>query len=340
MSSRFRRISINVLTIVVVLVLAACGLWAYDNRQDIRDYFDANDYAPTEQMSRTIDLLQLTPKGERIFRATHPSVEGREVFNDSCERADLGDEGHLLGCYSSGRIHLFEVKDERLDGVVEVTAAHELMHAVFERMSIRDREALAKRLMRHYRDVSSLDEAFVERMNVYSHLSTTRFANELHSIYATEVRDLPAWLEDHYRAWFRDRSAVVDLFDAYHALFLQVRNDIEALEGELTALIDWIERESARYSEAVNAFNADWDVFVARNAKYEFSANPDEFYHLRDQFDHRREILEQWRVDIEDEVESYDAIVAQLEDLGKLTTDLNHHLDSSLPDTSTDIAEE
>lgn len=339
MGATFRRISINVLTIVVVLVLALAGYWVYDNRQHIQDYFDANDFTPTQRMSETLSLLQLTPAGDRIFRATHPTVEGRDVFNDSCQRADVGDEGHLLGCYTNGRIHLFEVNDERLAGVVEVTAAHELLHAVYERMPIRDQEALAKRLTLHYREVSSLDADFVERMSVYSHLSPARFANELHSVYATEVRELPEWLEEHYRAWFANRIAVVDLFDAYHALFLQVRQDIEVLEEELTGLIDWIERESGRYADAVDMFNADWDVFTARNENYEFSANPEEFYHLRDQFDHRREILDEWRVNIEREISEYDRIVSELEDLGKLTMDLNHHLDSSLPSTSTDLAE-
>lgn len=334
MSAHVRRISINILTILVVLALGAGGYWLFQQRQSIQDYFAAQDFTPTAQMAETIDLLQLTPTGDLIFRATQPTVEGRETFNDSCRHAGIGDEGHLLGCYVHGTIHLFEINDARLRGIVEVTAAHELLHATYDRLTMRDQEALAKRLTDYYRQVASNDEAFVERMDVYSHLSQARFANELHSVFATEVRELPMWLEEHYAQWFANRDAVVDLFDAYHELFLQVRNDIEALEVELTELYDWIKRESDGYGEAVETYNSDWEVFTERNANYEFSDSPDEFYHLRSQFEQRREILEEWRKNIEHEISEYDRIVSELEDLGKLTMDLNHHLDSSLPSTS------
>src|SRR5699024_3493237 len=119
----------------------------------------------------------------------------------------------LLGCYTNGRIHLFDIDDARVDSVVEATAAHELLHAAYERFTQREREALAKRLIDLYEERSEHEPKFAERMSVYDHLSTAEFANELHSIFATELTELPDWLEEHYATWFRDRQQIVQYYE-------------------------------------------------------------------------------------------------------------------------------
>ena len=35
----------------------------------------------------------------------------------------------VLGCYANREISIFNVTDQRLDGIREVTAAHEMLHA-------------------------------------------------------------------------------------------------------------------------------------------------------------------------------------------------------------------
>lgn len=314
-------------TLVVVALIAVATL-LYMNRQTFQDHFAAQDFDPSPRISEVTSSLALTDVGERIFFATHPSIEGRETFNTRCERSDHDSGGHLLGCYSDDRIHLFEVDDDRLTGVVEVTAAHELLHAAHARLSQSERERLSKRLRDVYEELIVADPTLEERMSVYSSLSAARFANELHSVLGTEVADLPDWLENHYATWFADRASIVELFDSYHEVFASLQRQAESLQERLESLRAGIEDESSQYTASVEQFNADWASFRARNDAFEFSDEPDEFYRLLDAFEQRRTVLEDWRVSLEERVEEHERLRLELEELGELSSELNEKIDS------------
>ena len=96
----------------------------------------------------------------------------------------------MLGCFADRRIRLFEVTDERLTGVVETTAAHELLHASWVRLSRDERASLSETLIAEYEERAKVDEDFKQRMSVYESLSRSAFANELHSVFGTEVGEL------------------------------------------------------------------------------------------------------------------------------------------------------
>lgn len=319
--------------ILVLILMLTGGVLAFQNQQTIRDHFDARNFQSSEAIDRVISHIHLTPTGQRIFLATHPEIQGSEVFNQHCRRSDHGGSGHLLGCFAGGSIHLFEVSDDRLNTVVEVTAVHELLHAVYSRLSQRERDSLAKRLTAFYEDRITTDPELEERMSVYTHLSASRFANELHSVLATEVRDLPVWLEDHYAQWLQDRSHILDLFHEYRDVFETVEQEATLLQAQLDEMYGLIEADSDAYSRAVERFNGEWQQFVKRNEAYEFSGKADEFNRLKTEFEGRRKQLDTWRLSLQENISEYEQLREKLAGLGDLSTELNRHIDSTVPST-------
>lgn len=329
----------RVLVALLVIAVLAGGVFAFMHRQQINDHFAAQRFEPSAQIASLTDRMLLTDAGHRIFWATEPTLEASQHFNDQCSQVDHAEGSHVLGCYSGDNIHLFEVTDDRLDGIVEVTAVHELLHAVFARLGDDERSSLAKKLRELYEEIAAEDPVLAERMSVYSSLSDTAFANELHSVLGTEQRELPDWLEDHYSIWLQDRGAILDHFDSYHSIFDELKGKADALQAEMTALREDVEQRSAAYDQEVERFNAEWEDFIRRNEAYEFSDNPDEFYRLRTDFYDRREVLSAEMNSLNADIARYEEMRTELLELSELNHELEQLLDSELAPPSVPIDE-
>lgn len=335
MASKLRTRATRSLGCLVILLLLIAGAVAFMHRQAIQDHFRAWGFDPSPRTVEVMDELQLTSTGERIFLASRPTVDGSQLFNEQCADVDHSEEGHVLGCFSGDRIHLFDVPDERVQGIVEVTAAHEVLHAAYARMSESDRASLAERLRNTF-DVLSLEHPeLAERMAVYEHLSDAAFANELHSVLGTEVHDLPDWLEQHYAQWFTDRAALVGHFDAYHSVFIELRDQADALEAEMSALRSDVEQRNLAYDQAVEQFNADAADFRARNERFEFSEQPDEFARIRDELEVRRTDLQATLEALQADIDRYNGLRDQLTELSQLSSELEQQLNSDLAPVTT-----
>jgi len=335
MGKRARTAVARTLGLLVLAAVVVAGTVAFAHRQDIQDHFKARAFEPSDRVVEVLDNLDLTDSGERIFLASEATVDGGQRFNEQCDEVDHSEQGHVLGCFANGRIHLFDVTDERVSGIVEVTAAHELLHAAWSRLGDGERAELIPRLRDAYEEISAGDPDLADRMTVYTHLSDAAFANELHSVLGTEVRELPQWLEQHYARWFEDRGALVDHFDDYHAVFADLQQQSEALQAEMTALRSDVERRNADYDAAVEQFNRDVSQFNARNERYEFAADPGEFTRIRDELQARRAALETTLAGLQADIDRYNEMRDHLQELGQLSTELDQQLDSDLAPVTT-----
>ncbi len=315
------------------LLLVIAGGLIY--KQEISDTFRALTFDPSPRAVEVLDAIELTPGGERLFLASRPTVDGSQHFNAQCAEVDHSEQGHVLGCYVNQRIRLFDVQDERVTGIVEVTAAHELLHAAYARLGERDRQALARELRDVFDELSANDPALAERMAVYEHLSPAAFANELHSVLGTEVRELPESLEAHYAQWFSDRAGLIDRFEAFHSVFAEFSAQAEAIELEMSTLRRDVEARSAEYEAEVKRFNGDAAVFQARNERFEFSDDVDGFERIRSELSERRDWLQAMQEGLQADIEHYNALREQLRELGRLSTDLDQQLDSTLAPPTT-----
>lgn len=316
-------------TLILVALLAAAG-FAYLHRQEISDHFAAQNFTPTQEVADLADRLDFSDSGRRIFLASHPTLDASQNFNAQCANVDHAEGSHVLGCFSDGAIHLFKVTDPRLEGIVEVTAAHELLHAAFFRIGGNERSELVERLHETYEQLSAEDPTLVERMSVYSGLSYDSFANELHSVLGTEVRHLPDWLEEHYARWLRNRGLVLDHFDSYHGVFVELQARALELQSEMSALRENIEARSAAYDAAVQQFNAEVADFNRRNEAFEFSDDEAGFWAIRAQLQQRSEELRIELDGLRADITRYEDMRVELEQLSATNAELNEHLNSQL----------
>lgn len=318
----------RVISVLIVLALISGGIFAYLHKQEISDHFAAQGFTPSSEIIALTAGLELTSTGERIFLATHPTLDASQRFNEQCAGVDHAEGSHILGCYVRDSIHLFQVVDERLLGIVEVTAAHELLHAAYARMSDRERQRLAGQLNELYEDLAEQDPELAGRMSLYSELSAAGFANELHSVLGTEVRELPVWAEEHYARWFENRGVILDHFDAYHAIFAEIQERAQSLQSEMTELREDVEARRTEYESGVVQFNLDVEEFNRRNAAFEFDGNEGEFWQLRWELEGRAVALNDERDAIQADIERYETMRQELAELSATSEELNQHLDS------------
>jgi uncharacterized protein YukE len=317
------------LVVLVGLVVGAAFLWV--NRVEVQTRIDAMSYDSTPALDGLERNLDLTPTGKYLFRASHPTLDGSSNFSQRCSDVHHADEGHLIGCFTSSKnIHLFEVKDDRLQGIVEVTAAHELMHAAWSRFSSAEREEVGKQLQRFYDKRIQKDAEFKERMDVYRSLPRGSFVNELHSVVASEVEDLPASLEKHYSRWFDDRHKITDYFNKYHDVFASLQKQADTLQDEMRDLRSKVESGSEEYEAMVEDFNRDVHAFNKKNDNYEYSEDPEEFDRISKSLQSRREDLKQRHQKLTSEADRYENMRQQLKDLSDLSVELDSKLDSEL----------
>lgn len=314
--------------VIVSLLLVAFLVLAFANRGLIRDHFVAATFDASPEVQALTENLDLTQAGERVFLASEPAIGGAEHFTAWCSGVVRSEESHVLGCYKSENIYLFNVTDPRLEGIVEVTAAHELLHAVFARMSPREQQALAKELRSEYEALIVDSPELAERMAVYESLSPTAYANELFAVLGTEEFPLSEKLESRYAGWFNDREGIVDVHQQVFSVFVDLRARATELADELTTLKASIEERNEEYTASVAAYNSKAAEFKDRNGRFEFSDNVAEF-------DEIRWHLLDWHADLEDELASlrtdtdhYNELREELEGLKQIGAELDASMNS------------
>ena len=306
---------------VIVLVVVAIGAYAVvTNRQALVDQWVVWNAEPDATISAYIDRAQLSEHGEFLLLASQPRIADGEAFNSICGSQEEG--AGVLGCYTSRdmRITLFDVTDPQLDGIEEVVAAHEMLHAAWDRMSLARQSELEALLEQQYAALGD-DQAFVERMEIYARTEPGQRANELHSIIGTEIVDLIPELEEYYRQYFGDRSVIVQLHITSNAVFVEIEAKSAALIAELDALRTGVESDSADANAQQVQLNADIEAFNVRADSGTMTEA--EFNRDRAALMARQDAISARFDDIDARVALFDAKSAELEQLNAQAAALN-----------------
>lgn len=173
----------------------------------------------------------MTPEARQLLAGSDPRLVDVATLADTCT---LDPELSVLGCFRPGEIAVLDVTDPRLDGMVETTTAHEMLHAVWITLDDAERDRLAGLLQEVYARVATPE--LTKRMDAYRARDPEVIDTELHSILGTEVADVGPDLETYYQRWFTDRSAVVTLAAAAQSTLEGLRAEVDAKDAELEAL--------------------------------------------------------------------------------------------------------
>lgn len=312
------------LTVALLCVAVATAL--FWNRQYILDQISVWQYQPSAEIAAIADRSGMEGAGEFYFYASHPELLDAAAFNKTCERKE--DATAILGCYNGQYIYIYNVTDTKLDGVREVTAAHEMLHAAYARLSDAEKERIHRLIDVEFEKLKS-NEELAERLAFYERTEPGERYNELHSIIGTEVADISDELEEYYSRYFDDRSKTVELYERYAGVFKELQHRGEQLNQQLTQLAAEIEAETASYNTDVGQFNRDVEDFNRRAENGEFESQA-AFNSERSQLVVRGDALEARRQAINTKVAQYETLRAELAGIATESEALNKSIDSSL----------
>ncbi|HKU18499.1 MAG TPA: hypothetical protein VJP80_04455 [Candidatus Saccharimonadales bacterium] len=271
---------------VALLLLVATGLIMARQRDAIMDWAILRGYHAPSNVAQLASQDTFSAYARRLFFVNKPQIDDKQAFNRHCTN-NTSDSVVVLGCYTGNRqgIFLYDVTDSRLNGIEQVTAAHEMLHQAYDRLSKSQRAHINALLQQYYETSASSD--IKTQFASYHKTEPGEEWNEMHSVIGTEVVTLPKSLEDYYQQYFSNRSSIARFYQNYQGEFTQrqqqiasydsqldmlktqidaKKSDLSAREASLTAQRSQMEQWKAAgqisaYNAAVPGFNAQVDSY-------------------------------------------------------------------------------
>ena len=223
---------ISLLTVVGVIVLINI----------LRSVIKPIERPSSSEIERLAIATTMTPKAQQLFYQQDPEIQPKEKFRSFCRKPGQDPEKTIiLGCFTSngyqGSIVIQAVSDPRLEGTMEVVAAHEMLHAAYQELNPLERSRLEPKLKQAAKRVE--DPNLQSILEAYEAGDPDIYVNELHSHLGTSLEDFgDPDLETYYQQYFHDRQQVVALAKRSR----QELTQLDAQADQLKPQIDDLER--------------------------------------------------------------------------------------------------
>jgi hypothetical protein len=272
--------------------VAAVAIVGIRFTQEFEDWRKLATYQPPPEIAKLATTTTMTDTARRLFYVNQPTIESRKLSLNLCKSSE---HTIVLGCYVVSKgIFLQAVTDARLQGVMEVTAAHEMLHVAYQRMSLFEQTQLNKELQAVLKQIQN--PRILKLVETYNDQDPRSVNNELHSILGTEVQSLSPELEKHYRQYFTNRSAIVALSEHYEGVFTALRDKAKTLSQQLATRKLTLEQLVAQVKQEAQAVESE-----RSNLQTSIVANPNRDYNFRIS-------------SFNDRVRSYNHLVSQLKE--------------------------
>jgi hypothetical protein len=273
---------------------------------------------PSPEVAQLALAATMTEEAQQLFYRQTPIIQPKQAFFQSCQEPGKSDESQImLGCYrsigSSGNIFIQAITDARFDGLMDVIAAHEMLHVAYHRrLSQSERDWLAPRLKQAAHRVQ--DRHLLAVLKQYETTDTERYINELHSHLGTELDDLgDVQLEEYYRRFFSDRHRVVAFSEQSQVALRKLDAQNDQLNGEILSLEANLKtgKEDLKTDE-LKLESGKQNLDTLRANLNDFRAQVEQSYRqgqgsatLDDQFEQRRLTFNQQVLDYQEQVNQY-----------------------------------
>jgi hypothetical protein len=270
------------------LAVIAGSIFVYSQRQQIYDWVRLQNYQPPAAISQLASDDAMTLYAQHLFYINHPDLtDDKTFFNKQCGNKE---QTIVLGCYHGNQqgIYLYSITDARLNGIEQVTAAHEMLHAVYDRLSTAERARIDQMLQDFYaHDLH--DKRIQDSIDLYKKIEPNDVVNEMHSVFGTEVANLPTPLENYYKKYFGNRSKIVGYAATYQGAFTSLQTQVATDDAQLATWKPQIESmnnqveqkqqalvtqkaqlDALRTSGNIEAYNA--GIVPYNNAVYAYNA--------------------------------------------------------------------
>ncbi len=237
-------------SLVVVTGVAIAAFWASTNSLQIRDWWVLRSYEPPAAISALASSASLSDEGQHYFYASQPELDSKASFNQHCPTVE---RTLVLGCYAHLKIYVLNITDRRLQGVKEVTAAHEMLHAVYQRLDDGERERIDQLLIKQLKLIK--DKKILKLVAQYRKQEPDALNDELHSILPTQSVKLLSELETYYDQYFVDRQVVVKAYQDYEAVFTAIQARVDRLNAKINASLKSINNDKQQADAVADDFS-------------------------------------------------------------------------------------
>lgn len=282
----------------------------------------AQTFEPSAQVSTINQRLKLTTEGKTLLYASHASIKDSASFNQSCQSGER--TAAILGCYYKRQIYLFDITNPELDGATEVTAAHEMLHAAYDRLNFFERRHVDQLIENEYENLRK-DPVIAEEMAYYKKAEPGAEINELHSIIGTTVATVSPELEAYYKRYFTDRASIISLNNSYNAVFSDLTKRAEQLQVEINQQEAELKVQLSSYDADRAQLEIDIQAFNDRASSQGFSTQSS-FNTARLALTARVAAMNDRRSSINAAVESYNNKIAELTKLSVKVNEINKSL--------------
>jgi len=317
----------------VLVVLLVCGIalaMALVYHQRLSDWWRLRGYQPPPIVAQLAAQDTMNSYTRHLFYLNKPQLLSTVAsFRQHCPE---NEDTIVLGCYHSGQngIFIYNVQDPTLAGVQQVTAAHEVLHAVYARLSPRDRDNLDVLLENYYKH--DLHDSRVEaEIKLYQATEPHDVMDEMDSTFGTEIANLPTALNTYYKRIFTNRQAIVAYEQQYQGEFTSRMTTINADDRQLSAIKQTINnKQSSLESELsqLNSERAHLNSLLASGQTNSYNAGVTDYNNEVDTYN-------QGVTSLQAEIAAYNQqVIARNQIAGQLTT-LDDALDTRLTTQNT-----
>lgn len=248
---RLRRFS---LLVVLLACLVALGVAAV-NRQSIMDWLRMRGYTPSPAIVQLTEQDGMKDYTRHMFYLNRPQLLSTvTAFRQHCPE---NKDTVVLGCYHSGQngIFVYDVPDPTLAGVQQVTAAHEVLHAIYARLSDSDKRDLNNQLENFYKH-GLTDKRVLDEIKLYQKTEPHDVLDEMSCTFGTEVAKLPPKLEAYYARYFSNRAKIVAYEQQYESEFTERQALIARYDAQLSTLKARIDADESDLNAKLSSINA------------------------------------------------------------------------------------
>ncbi|HVA11102.1 MAG TPA: hypothetical protein VNG32_02960 [Candidatus Dormibacteraeota bacterium] len=242
------------LTLLIALWLVVVGLLVV-NGQSIVDWWRLRGYVPPAAVVNLANEDTMTAYTRHLFYLNRPQLLSSVTsFRGYCPE-NLGSI--VLGCYHPDQdgIFIYNVSDPSLAGVQQVTAAHEVLHAVYARLTSSERANLNSELQSYY-DNGLTNTQVKAEVKLYQQTEPGSVMDEMSCTFGTEIANLPAALNAYYSKYFTNRAAIVAHEQNYQAAFSSRQAVVAQDDAQLASLKSQLDSTEAQLTTSLNSLNA------------------------------------------------------------------------------------
>ncbi len=297
----------NIFSFLILCIWLILVAWLIFNHQNIIDWWKLLSYVEPAEVAQISSQDGLTSYAHKIFKVNHPVIENKSSFQTHCPN-NGGEQTIVLGCYHSNQngIYLLSETDPRLNGVEQVTAAHEMLHSAYDRLSSSDKNKINTMLIDYYHN-DLTDSRIKKTIEAYQKSEPGSLVNEMHSIFGTEIIDLTPQLESYYKQYFTNRAQIAKFASDYESEFtsrqtLVAQDDIQL--KSLKAQIEQIQSDLNTKLSSINSLQSQLQSEKQNDQIAEYNANVPKYNQMVSSYNN--EIFQ-----LRSLISSYNTLVAQ-----------------------------